>query len=135
MNKANTQLNVKEGEQIMLNCLVDGVGTDSTLRYSLTWFLKQDQSSNVALLTYSYDGRLKYKYDSELDGRFYFSSSEIGVFHLTIPRSIKEDSGQYYCQVHQHHLDCKGHWSSKASDISGSTDVSVHPIGGYFIFY
>ncbi|XP_065149145.1 immunoglobulin superfamily member 2 [Paramisgurnus dabryanus] len=127
MNKVNTPVNVKEGEQIMLNCSVDGVGTDSTLRYSLTWF--QNQSSNVPLLTYSYDGRLKYnKDDSELEGRFYFSSSNIGVFHLTIPRSIKEDSGGYSCQVQQYHLDCKGHWSLKASDISGVTDVSVHPI-------
>ncbi|XP_051564884.1 immunoglobulin superfamily member 3 [Myxocyprinus asiaticus] len=125
MNKANTQLWVKEGESLMLNCSVDSVGTDSTIRYSLTWYL--NQSSNVQLLTYRYDGRLIYNsFDPKLEGRLHFSSPAIGVFQLTIHRTIQEDSGQYYCKVDQHQLDCKGQWSPKASDKSGSTNVSVH---------
>lgn len=129
MIKANTELKVKEGEPLTLKCLVDGVGSDSTLRYSLSWFFNQNQSSSVALLTYSYDGRLKYSNNDE--GRFHFSSSEVGSFLLIIPRSIQEDSGRYYCQVLQYQMDCKGQWTHKSSDTSGSTEVSVHPLGEY----
>ncbi|ROL53428.1 Immunoglobulin superfamily member 3 [Anabarilius grahami] len=129
MNKANTQLKVKEGEQLMLSCSVDGIGSDSTLRYSLTWMFNQDQSSSVKLLTYSYDGRLMFNsYNSELEGRLHFSSPEVGVFHLALHRAIQEDRGRYYCQVHQHQLDCKGHWTPKAGDMSGYTNVSVQLI-------
>ncbi|XP_051997850.1 immunoglobulin superfamily member 3-like [Xyrauchen texanus] len=121
MNKANHQLRVKEGESLTLNCSVDSVGTDSTIRYSLTWY------SNVQLLTYHYDSRLIYhSFNPKLEGRLHFSSPVIGVFQLTIHRTIQEDSGQYYCKVNQHQLDCKGLWSTKASDKSGSTNVSVH---------
>lgn len=133
MNKANTQLKVKEGEQLMLSCSVDGIGSDSTLRYSLTWIFNRDQSSSVTLLTYSYDGRLMFNsYNSELEGRLHFSSPEVGVFNLAIHRAIQEDGGRYYCQVHQHQLDCKGHWTPKASDKSGYTNVSVQLIGECF---
>ncbi|RXN07089.1 immunoglobulin superfamily member 3-like protein [Labeo rohita] len=126
MNKANHTLKIEEGKQLMLNCLVDGIKSDSTLRYSLTWLFSRDQSSSVTLLTYSHDGRLTYNsFDSELEGRLHFSTPEVGVFHLTIHRSIQEDSGRYYCQVEQHQLDCEGQWSRKASDESGFTDVTV----------
>lgn len=135
MNKTNTQLKVKEGEQLMLSCSVDGIGSDSTLRYSLTWIFIRDQSSSVTLLTYSYDGRLIFNnYNSELEGRLHFSSPEVGVFHLAIHRAIQEDRGRYYCQVHQYQLDCKGTWSHKASDKSGYTNVSVQLIGECCIF-
>ncbi|RXN11615.1 immunoglobulin superfamily member 3-like protein [Labeo rohita] len=133
MNKANTQLNVEERKQLMLNCSVDGIKSDSTLRYSLTWFFSRDQSSSVTLLTYNHDGRLNYNsFNSELEGRLHFSTPEVGVFHLTIHRSIQEDSGRYYCQVEQHQLDCEGQWSRKASDESGFTDVTVQLIAGDF---
>ncbi|KAL1268258.1 hypothetical protein QQF64_033621, partial [Cirrhinus molitorella] len=126
MNKANTELKVEEGEQLMLNCSVDGVKFDSTLRYSLTWLFSPDPSSRETLLTYSYDGSLKYySFNSELEGRLHFSTPEVGVFYLTIHRSIQEDRGRYYCQVEQHKLDCQGQWSRKASDESGFTDVTV----------
>ncbi|XP_056610571.1 immunoglobulin superfamily member 2 [Triplophysa dalaica] len=125
MNKAKTELKVREGEPLTLKCSVDGVGSDSTLRYSLFWF-NQNLSSSVPLITYTYDGRLKYNDNDE--GRFHFSSSEVGSFLLVIPRSLQEDSGHYYCQVDQYQLDCKGQWTHKASDTSGSTDVSVHPL-------
>ncbi|KAL0153891.1 hypothetical protein M9458_050812, partial [Cirrhinus mrigala] len=129
MNKANTQLNVEERKPLMLNCSVDGIESDSTLRYSLTWLFSRDHSSSVTLLTYSHDGRLNYNsFDSELEGRLHFSTPEVGVFHLTIHRSIQEDSGRYYCQVEQHQLDCEGQWSRKASDDSGFTDVTVQLI-------
>ncbi|XP_067266176.1 immunoglobulin superfamily member 2-like [Chanodichthys erythropterus] len=129
MNKANSQLNVKEGEQLMLSCSVDGIGSDSALRYSLTWMFNRDQSSSVTLLTYSYDGRLMFNsYNSELEGRLHFSSPKVGVFHLAIHRAIQEDRGRYYCQVQPHQLDCKGHWTPKASDKSGYTNVSVQLI-------
>ncbi|KAG1927502.1 immunoglobulin superfamily [Pimephales promelas] len=129
MNKANAQLKVEEGEQLVLNCSVEGIGSDSTLRYSLTWLFNQDQSSGVALLTYSYDGRLKFlSSDSGFGGRLHFSSPAVGVFQLAIHRAIQEDRGRYYCQVQQYQLDCKGQWSSKASDKSGYTDVSVQLI-------
>uniref|UniRef100_A0A8C1BQK2 Ig-like domain-containing protein n=1 Tax=Cyprinus carpio carpio TaxID=630221 RepID=A0A8C1BQK2_CYPCA len=126
MNKTNTQLKVEEGKQLMLKCSVEGIGYDSTLRYSLTWMFNQYQSSSVALLTYSHDGRLKY--NSELEGRLHFSTPEVGVFHLTIHRSIQEDRGRYYCKVEQYQLDCKGQWSPKASDKSGFTNVTVQLI-------
>lgn len=129
MNKANTQSKVKEGEQLVLNCSVDGIGSDPTLRYSLSWY--RDQSSRVKLLTYYHDGRLMFNsYESE--GRLHFSSPAVGVFQLAIHRAIQEDRGRYYCQVDQFQLDCKGHWSSKASDNSGYTNVSVQLIGEYF---
>ncbi|KAI2647550.1 Immunoglobulin superfamily member 3 [Labeo rohita] len=129
IEKANTQLNVEERKQLMLNCSVDGIKSDSTLRYSLTWFFSRDQSSSVTLLTYNHDGRLNYNsFNSELEGRLHFSTPEVGVFHLTIHRSIQEDSGRYYCQVEQHQLDCEGQWSRKASDESGFTDVTVQLI-------
>ncbi|XP_016086568.1 immunoglobulin superfamily member 3 [Sinocyclocheilus grahami] len=129
MNKANTQLKVEEGKQLMLKCSVEGIGSDSTLRYSLTWMFNQYESSSVALLTYSHDARLKYNsFDSELEGRLHFSTPEVGVFHLTIHRSIQEDRGCYYCQVQQYQLDCKGQWSPKAGDKSGFTNVTVQLI-------
>uniref|UniRef100_A0A8C2I0Y6 Ig-like domain-containing protein n=1 Tax=Cyprinus carpio TaxID=7962 RepID=A0A8C2I0Y6_CYPCA len=115
--------------QLMLKCSVEGIRYDSTLRYSLTWMFNQYQSSSVALLTYSHDGRLKYNsFDSELEGRLHFSTPEVGVFHLTIHRSIQEDRGRYYCQVQQYQLDCKGQWSPMASDKSGFTNVTVQLI-------
>lgn len=129
MHKTNTYMKIEEGEPLTLKCSVDGVGSDSTLRYSLTWFFNQNSSSSVPLLTYSHDGRLKYN-DND-DGRFLFSSSEVGSFLLMFPRSVQEDSGRYYCQVLQYQLDCKDQWTHKASDTSGSTDVSVHPLGEY----
>lgn len=135
MNKDDIQLKVKEGEQLMLNCSVDGIKSDSTLRYSLTWRFNRDQSPSVPLLSYSYDGRLMFNsFNSELEGRHHFSSPSVGVFHLTIHRAIQEDRGRYYCQVDQYQLDCKGQWSPKASSKSGYTDVSVQLIGEYFIF-
>lgn len=135
MNKANTQLKVEEGKQLMLKCSVDGLGSDSTLRYSLTWMFDRYQASSVALLTYSHDGRLKYNsFDSELEGRLHFFTPEVGVFHLTIHRSVQEDRGRHYCQVQQYQLDCKGQWSLKASDKSGFTNVTVQLIGEYSKF-
>lgn len=134
MNKANTQLKVKEGEQLLLSCSVEGIGSDSTLRYSLSWWYNRDQSSRVTLLTYSYDGSLKFN-SYEFEGRLHFSSPAVGVFHLAIHRAIQEDRGRYYCQVQQYQLDCKGQWSSKASDKSGYTNVSVQLIGEYSIFF
>lgn len=135
MNKANTQLKVEEGKQLILKCSVDGIGSDSTLRYSLTWMFDRYQSPSVAFLTYSHDGRLKYNsFDSELEGRLHFFTPEVGVFHLTIHRSIQEDRGSYYCQVQQYQLDCKGQWSLKASDTSGFTNVTVQLIGEYSKF-
>ncbi|XP_016118498.1 immunoglobulin superfamily member 3-like, partial [Sinocyclocheilus grahami] len=129
MNKANTQLKVEEGKQLMLKCSVEDIGSDSTLRYSLTWMFNQYESSSVALLTYSHDGRLNYNsFDSELEGRLHFSTPEVGVFHLTIHRSIQEDRGCYYCQVQQYQLDCKGQWSPKAGDKSGFNNVTVQLI-------
>nr|XP_009302673.1 immunoglobulin superfamily member 2-like isoform X2 [Danio rerio] len=129
MNKADTELNVKEGEPLMLNCSVDGSGSDSTLRYSLTWFFTQDQSASVTLLTYFYDGRLIYSsYDPELAGRLHFFSPAVGIFQLTIHRAIQTDRGRYHCQAQQYQVDCKGHWSAKASDKSGYTNVAVQLI-------
>ncbi|KAI2647552.1 Immunoglobulin superfamily member 3 [Labeo rohita] len=126
MNKANHTLKIEEGKQLMLNCSVDGINSDSTLRYSLTWLFSRDHSSSVTLLAYSHDGRLKYNsFDPELEGRLHFSTPEVGDFHLTIRRSIQEDSGHYYCHVEQYQLDCKGTWSYKASDKSGFTDVEL----------
>lgn len=133
MNKANSQQKVKEGEQLKLNCSVDGTGSDSTLRYSLTWMFNRDQSSNVTLLTYNYDGRLMFS-SSDLEGRLHFFSPKVGVFHLVIHRAIQEDRGHYYCQVQPHQLDCTGHWTPKASDKSGYTNVSVQLIGECCIF-
>ncbi|XP_052422278.1 immunoglobulin superfamily member 2 isoform X2 [Carassius gibelio] len=129
MNKADTQLKVEEGKQVKLKCSVEGIGSDPTLRYSLTWMFNQYQSSSSALLTYSHDGLLKYKtFDSELVGRLHFYTPEVGVFHLTIHRSIQEDRGRYYCEVQQYQLDCKGQWSLKARDKSGFTNVTVQLI-------
>ncbi|KAL0153892.1 hypothetical protein M9458_050813, partial [Cirrhinus mrigala] len=70
-----------------------------------------------------YDGSLSY--NSKSEERLHFSTPKVGVFHLTIHRSIQEDSGRYYCQVEQHQLDCKGAWLYKASDKSGFTDVEL----------
>lgn len=134
MNKANTQLKVKEGEQLVLNCSVEGIGSDSTLRYSLSWWYNRDQSSSLTLLTYNYDGRLIFN-SNGFEGRLHFSSPAVGVFHLAIHRAIQEDRGRYYCQVDQYQLDCKGQWSIKASDKSGYTNVSVQLIGEYSIFF
>ncbi|XP_026128378.1 immunoglobulin superfamily member 3-like [Carassius auratus] len=129
MNKADTQLKVEEGKQVKLKCSVEGIGSDPTLRYSLTWMFNQYQSTTSALLTYSHDGLLKYKsFDSELVGRLHFSTPEVGVFNLTIHRSIQEDRGHYYCEVQQYQLDCKGQWSRKARDKSGFTNVTVQLI-------
>ncbi|KAK7153584.1 hypothetical protein R3I94_007082 [Phoxinus phoxinus] len=124
MNKANTQLEVKEGEQLVLSCSVDGIGSDSTLRYSLSWLYNRDQST-LPLLTYSYDGSLIFNSYEEFEGRLHFSSPAVGVFQLAIHRAIQEDRGRYHCHVQQYQLDCKGQWSSKASDKSGYTNVSV----------
>ncbi|XP_067299173.1 immunoglobulin superfamily member 2-like isoform X1 [Pseudorasbora parva] len=129
MNKDNTEMKVKEGDQLLLKCLVDGIGSDSTLRYSLSWLFNPDQSSSVKLVTYSYDGRLiSNSYNSEIEGRLRFSSPEVGVFHLAIHRAIQEDRGLYYCQVQQYQLDNGGQWSPKASDKSGYTNLSVQLI-------
>uniref|UniRef100_A0A8C1SWQ1 Ig-like domain-containing protein n=1 Tax=Cyprinus carpio TaxID=7962 RepID=A0A8C1SWQ1_CYPCA len=119
--------NMSVSTEMVVKEKVEGIGYDSTLRYSLTWMFNQYQSSSVALLTYSHDGRLKY--NSELEGRLHFSTPEVGVFHLTIHRSIQEDRGHYYCKVEQYQLDCKGQWSPKASDKSGFTNVTVQSIG------
>ncbi|XP_072542109.1 immunoglobulin superfamily member 2 [Salminus brasiliensis] len=131
LNTSDHQLVVTEGEKVDLSCSMSQDIQDSTLQYSLTWFFEsQGQTqSTVQFLSYSYDGRLQFLgHDPEFQHRLHFSRPTTKAFHLSILNSISSDSGGYYCQIDQYHLDCKGKWEWKAQAKSGFTNVHVRLI-------
>ncbi len=133
MDKKDKDLVIKEREQFDLECSLDVGKEDPTHLYSLRWvFNRPESTSGIALLSYSYNGRLQYH--TEYQDRLRFSIPTSGTFHLAVLNSDIADSGSYQCRVEQYQFDCEGKWKPMAQDQSGSTMVTVRSIGNTTIY-
>ncbi|XP_028847117.1 immunoglobulin superfamily member 3 [Denticeps clupeoides] len=130
LNKTDIDLNVMEGDQLSLTCLMSSGAQNPSFDFSMTWFFSQrDSLSEVPLLSYEHTGILKYHVSSqELQSRLQFTRPSDDVFHLTIPNAGPADSGRYFCEVEQYQLSCDGEWEKKGTEKSGASIVTVNPI-------
>ncbi|NXP49329.1 IGSF2 protein, partial [Heliornis fulica] len=126
LEKANSSISVKEGEEVTLRCLLQGAHLSAT-HLSATWFRGEGSAHVRPLLTLHRDGAIEYRQES-LAGRLHLRRPAAGDFSLTL-RSVEEgDAGVYHCQVQEWQLQCEGKsWTLQAFANSGYTQLTTIP--------
>lgn len=133
LNKTAYVLNVKEGEDVQLDCnLITEVA--SSFFYKVIWLYSRPNASitNVPLVELDHMGLLRYPAYQDLHGlqqRLRLLRPMQSSFQLGVQRAHVEDSGTYVCQVEQYHLDQKGLWQQKASAKSSPITLNVNVTG------
>lgn len=128
LDKTNSSISAREGEEVTLRCLLQGARLPAT-RLSATWF-RQDKSGQVRpLLTLHHDGSIEYP-RQVLARRLHLRRPTARDFSLTL-RSVEEgDAGGYRCQVQEWQQQSERQdWALHAWGRSGYTQLTTIPSG------
>ncbi|OPJ66535.1 immunoglobulin superfamily member 2 [Patagioenas fasciata monilis] len=126
LEKTNSSISTREGEEVMLRCLLQGARLPAT-RLSATWF-RQDKSGRIRpLLTLHHDGSIKYLQEV-LARRLHLRRPTAGDFSLTLHSVEEGDAGMYQCQVQEWQQQSEGQdWALHAWARSGYTQLTTIP--------
>ncbi|NWR27758.1 IGSF2 protein, partial [Tachuris rubrigastra] len=126
MEKNNSSLVVREGEEVTLPCLLQGAPLPN-IHLSATWFQMKKSGLSSPLLTLHHDGTIQSPQEG-LAGRLYLRRPAVGDFSLTLSRVERGDAGLYYCQVQEWQQQSKGKdWAQQASACSEYTLLTTIP--------
>lgn len=128
LEKTNSSISAREGEEVTLRCLLQGARLPAARR-SATWF-QQDKSGYVRpLLTLHHDGSIKYLREV-LVRRLHLRRPTARDFSLTLHSVEEGDAGVYHCQVQEWQRQSEGqHWALHAEACSGYTQLTTIPPG------
>ncbi|KFQ26442.1 Immunoglobulin superfamily member 2, partial [Mesitornis unicolor] len=126
LEKTNSSISVREGEEVTLHCLLRGARLPAT-QLSATWFWGKESVPVSPLLTLHRDGAIEYPQKS-LAGRLQLRRPTAGDFSLTL-RSVEQgDAGLYRCQVQEWQQQSEGKdWALEALADSGYTRLTTIP--------
>ncbi|NXO05315.1 IGSF2 protein, partial [Rhinopomastus cyanomelas] len=105
LGKTKHSISAREGEEVMLQCLLQGTHLPAT-NLSATWFWGQDISHLKPLLTLHINGTIEYLQE-RLAGRLHPRHPTTSDFSLTLRRVAKDAAGLYCCRVQE--------WQSEGS--------------------
>ncbi|NXM32193.1 IGSF2 protein, partial [Oxyruncus cristatus] len=126
MERINRSLSAREGEEVTLQCLLQGARLPDT-HLSATWFQVKNSGLHSPLLTLHQDGAVQLPQEG-LSGRLFLRRPTAGDFSLTLRRVESGDAGWYYCQVQEWQQQGEGeHWALQASACSGYTQLITVP--------
>ncbi|XP_019326351.1 PREDICTED: immunoglobulin superfamily member 3 [Aptenodytes forsteri] len=99
LEKTNSSISVREGEEVTLHCLLRGTHLP-TAHLSATWFRGEESGRTRPLLILHCDGAIEYPQES-LVGRLHLRRPTASDFSLTLRSVEKGDAGVYHCQVQE----------------------------------
>ncbi|NXJ79408.1 IGSF2 protein, partial [Trogon melanurus] len=125
LEETERSISVKEGEDVMLRCLLQGAHLPAT-HLSATWFWEKSGHTRP-LLTLRPDGAIEYPLE-RLAGRLFLRRPTTGDFSLTL-RSVEEgDAGVYRCVVQEWKQDSQGKdWALQAAVYSEYIQLTPIP--------
>ncbi|XP_067115809.1 immunoglobulin superfamily member 3-like [Osmerus mordax] len=127
VDQNDLQLQVREGQDVELTCTLTSGASDPVHLYALTWFHTGalPSAARVPLVVLEHSGALRYPGNHQRTRALHFSRPSESSFRLGWRRAAEEDSGAYACQVEQYQLNTEGGWEIRASDTSGTTNLTV----------
>ncbi|NXX83211.1 IGSF2 protein, partial [Urocolius indicus] len=108
LEKTNGSVTAREGEEVTLQCLLQGVHLPATC-FSATWFRQEESGQDRPLLSLHRDGAIEYPREN-LMRRLQLRRPSAGDFSLTLLGVEEHDAGAYCCQVQE------WQWQSQSED-------------------
>ncbi|XP_055086388.1 immunoglobulin superfamily member 3-like [Periophthalmus magnuspinnatus] len=130
LNTTTPVLNVKEGEDVELECKLISAVDSPSFFYKVIWLYSEHNGPirNVPLVELDHTGLLSYPVHQDvraLQGRLRLLRPAQSSFDLGIHTAHEQDSGTYVCRVEQYQLDRDRQWQQKAADETSPMALNV----------
>lgn len=134
LNTTTALLNVKEGDDVELECNLTSVEDSTSFSYKVVWLYSELNTSisKVPLVQLDHTGLLTYPMHEEVQGlqeRLQLKRPTQSTFNLAIHTVHEEDRGMYVCRVEQYQLDKDEQWQQKASEEASPVSLHVNVTG------
>lgn len=135
LNTSDPVLNVKEEDDVELECNLISTVDSPSFFYKVLWLYSEHNTSNsqVSLVELDHTGLLTYPVHERvqaLQERLQLRRPTQSCFNLGIHRVHEDDGGEYVCRVELYQLDRDGQWHQKASEETSPVSLHVNMTGG-----